>query len=58
MRDVWITEVLTETLTIDVTNCDNVPRQIRGNDWVATLDWDDCELVDSRRIVRYDVKAK
>jgi hypothetical protein len=54
-RDVEVVNVITETVTIDATDCSHVPQRVVANDWTAELDWDDCETVAGRRIVRFDI---
>lgn len=53
-RDVQVVEVITETITVDVTDCQgDVPDRIDAADWYAILDED--MVVDGRRLVRFDV---
>ncbi len=53
--DVWFLNVVTETVTIDATACDDVPDRVDAADWYAILDED--MIVDGRRLVRFDVSG-
>lgn len=57
-RDVEVVHVITETVTIDATDCSHVPQRIAWGDWTAELDIEDCETVDDRRIVRFDISGR
>ncbi len=58
VHDVWYVNVITETLTIDATNCDDVPDRVddTGGMWQAVLDGD--QVVDGRRPVRFDISGR
>ncbi len=58
VHDVWFVNVITETVTIDATACDDVPDRVDAISgiWRAVLDED--QVVDSRRLVRFDVSGR